>query len=154
MRPSNDRIDNLIQGVQLLLEGGQTGVLLLGSYFANMKDDPQSLSYCLAFAFWLGLMGLFLPLAEKIYDAVITQVSTCVRNECDPKGAVLAWFALLLALPGTILGFIDFDLGQAENALGLADAVISPLRQPAAHTHSHALSLPHPLEPVNRTLTC
>lgn len=125
MRPSADRVDNVIQGTQLLLEGSQTGVLLLGAFQLSSMNDPLAANAFISMGFWLGLMALFLPLFEKIYDAVITQVSTYIRGECDPKGAVIAWIALLLTIPSLFLGYLGYDAGEASDALGLADQVLA-----------------------------
>ena len=120
VRPSADRIDNWLSAAQFLVEGSQTGVLLLGSSLAADGDLDGS-SACRTAGFWFGLAALFIPIVEKVYDAVISQISMCCRGEFDPVGFFYAFVALLLALPGTVATLTGFSLGEVDTVFGSVD---------------------------------
>ena len=125
--------DTGLTALQFLVEGSQTGVLILGGSYTTRGYTSSALS-CQTAAFFLGLAALFLPLFEKVYNAVIHPISACCRGEFDPRNFFFAFVALLLAIPGavsTILGIgnaeMDDAMGGAEEALGLAEEGVDVL---------------------------
>ena len=126
LSPSADRIDQLIQGIQFFVEGSQTAVLLVGASLLGQGDMDGS-NACMTAGFWLGMAAMFLPLVEKIYDALISQISACYRGEFDPKGAFVAFVSLLLVIPSTIMAFLEADsdaFDAMDEALGVGEDIL------------------------------
>ena len=120
VKPSADRFDNWLTFGQFFTEGTQTGVLLLGATLAA-NGDPDGSTACQTAGFWLGLLALFIPIIEKVYDAIISQVSACCRGEFDPVGFFYAMVALLLALPGTIMALVGMGSDELDMIAGTID---------------------------------
>ena len=113
-KPSADRIDNMLTGTQFALEGAQTATLLYASV-AQSRTGLDSSSALESLGFWLGLIAIFVPIVEKVYDAVVSQISACCRGEFDPVGFFYATLALALALP-KLLGF-DSDTSDTIDSV-------------------------------------
>ena len=130
VKPSADRIDNWLTALQFLVEGSQTGVLILGASYATRGNTNSALS-CQAAAFFLGLAALFLPLFEKVYNAVIHPMSACYRGEFDPRTFFFAFVSLLMSIPGAVINILGIDnvelddaMGGAEEGLALAEEAV------------------------------
>jgi len=108
--PSADRIDNVLTGSQFFLEGSQTLTIFV-SLSADSIDTAAKLQLT---AFLLGLLAIFFPLIEKLYDALVVQVSRCIRGEFSMTGCFFATVALLLTAPSVILNY--FGLSGASQA--------------------------------------
>ena len=131
VKPSADRIDNWLTCAQFFVEGSQTGVLLLGAFLAA-DGDLEGSTTCQTAGFWFGLFALFIPILEKVYDAVINQISACCRGEFDPVGFFYAFVALLLAIPGTVMAMLgmagsdelDTLIGSVDEGLGVLETAM------------------------------
>ena len=112
--------DTGLTALQFLLEGSQTGVLILGASYATRGNTNSALSGQTA-AFFLGLAALFLPLFEKVYNAVIHPMSACYRGEFDPRKFFFAFVALLLSIPGAVINILGIDNVELDDAMGGAE---------------------------------
>ena len=121
------------------MEGSQTGVLLLGAFFAA-DGKLDSSTACQTAGFWLGLFALFLPIFEKVYDAIISQVDSCVRGTFDPIAFVAAFVSLLLTIPGVVMAYIGMGNDELDTAAGAMDEATAAL-EIAAVSYTH-LTLP------------
>jgi hypothetical protein len=121
-RPSADRIDNVLTGTQFFAEGCQTLSLFMASEVLSDLATAQTIQLA---AFFLGMVAVFLPLVEKVYDAVVVQVSRCCRGEFTLTGFFFAFVALALSLPSVLLsksnGFGDETAGHANDAASILD---------------------------------
>ena len=118
-KPSADRIDNMLTGAQFLLEGSQTATLLYASVLRS-RNSVDSLSALHSLGFWLGLLAIFIPIIEKVYDAIVNQVSAYCRGGFDPTGAFYATLALALAVPGVILQMLGF---KSDTLASVTDSI-------------------------------
>jgi len=116
--PSADRIDNALTGCQFFVEGCQTLTL-----FMVQSAETEERAVALMFtAFLLGLTAIFLPLVEKVYDALIIQVSACLRGEFSLTGFCFAIVALAMAVPSAIAAFLGWeDGGQTSDLSSILD---------------------------------
>ena len=74
--PSADRIDNFVITAQYLTEGTCT-LLLLVSGFPELFDLQPLIQMAV---FLLLLFGMFIPILEKGYEAIVVQLIKCVYN--------------------------------------------------------------------------
>jgi len=111
LQPSVDRFDALIQCAQFSVEGTMTLMLILSTYDTN--PDAQMFYQSTAFYLALGAMGV--PILEKVYDAVIVQLSKLLRkDEFTWQGCFFALIALLVSLPGVIAAMFGIELGLED----------------------------------------
>jgi len=113
--PGNDRYENVIHGTQYFLEGLGTTSVFAGM-FATSEADKAGLQQL---GFFCSLFGMFVPIVEKGYDAIIVQISTiCRKNrgeEISLLGLFFAMLAFLLTIPGLIAGLMGLNLGSAAD---------------------------------------
>jgi len=121
-RPSADRMDQFLTCSQFLIEGSQTMVLFLGSVLAGYGNFAAQ-DNCMAAGFWFGLLALFLPIAEKVYDALINPISQCCAGEFDPQGTAMACFSLALALPSFFMSLFGMSSDAVDNITGSIDEI-------------------------------
>jgi len=117
--PSVDRVDALVMSLQLGTEGGMTFMLILGTL-----DLPlEARLHCQTIAFILSLIALALPIVEKLYDAVIVQLSKIFRkDEFTWAGCCFAMIGLILSLPSMIaVVFGVSELAAAGDLFSAAD---------------------------------
>jgi len=111
VQPSVDRFDGLIQCAQFSIEGTMTLMLILSTIDTNA--DSQLFYQSMAFYLALGAMGV--PILEKVYDAVIVQLSKLLRkDEFTWQGCFFALIALLISLPSVIASLLGVDLGLSD----------------------------------------
>lgn len=92
-------------------------MLILGASYATRGYTNSALS-CQSAAFYLGLAALFLPLVEKVYNAVIHPISACCRGEFDPRNFFFAFIALLMAIPGAVITMLGLENAELDDAMG------------------------------------
>ena len=101
--PSADRIENLASGSQFGIEGAVTLLLLVGA--------PSGKSY----AFLLAMGALFLPIVQKVYDAVISQISFCLRHpeNFSARACFFAGLSVLLSIPAVVARLLGVNLASS-----------------------------------------
>ena len=105
VRPSADRVMNLLVGTQFTLEAIMSVLLLIAE-----KNDNVSNSRLMAF--WLALSAMLAPVAQRFYDAVIVQYSKWVRkNGFSWKGAFFAFIGLLVFIPSMVARLLGCETG-------------------------------------------
>jgi len=128
IKPSADRIDNLLTFSQFFVEGTQTLVLFIGGHIRITGGDLEIFNNCRAAGFYLGLGALFIPIIEKVYDALITPISDCFQGKFNPVSSFWAMVSLLLALPNFVFQLIGLEIeGLEDNAEVAADSLDSAM---------------------------
>jgi len=114
---SADRIENTVTGWQHVAEGLSTAVLA--------AEGSASL------AFRLALLAMFLPLIQKLYDAIIVQISLICRNpdEFSWQSAMFALLALLLAIPSAVIALSGVKCDNLSNMADSADLLNSAVEE-------------------------
>ena len=139
--PGNDRLDNLVTAGQFGMEGVQT-LLLLGASAAETAGlayaTAQRIASVQRWAFYFGVLALFLPVLMKGYDLlVICLWRPCVTKEGGFSVAqgCFAFWALLTTLPLFVLSLMGFEsptfdddkadtlMTSAEEAGGIVEEV-------------------------------
>ena len=94
MRPSADRVMNLLVGTQFCAEACMTCLLLAVAHDSEGSMDTKSIALLVALA------SMLAPVVQRFYDAFIVQISKAVRKQGFTwKGAVFALFGLIVFLP-------------------------------------------------------
>ena len=138
LKPSADRIDNTLTGTQFLLEGGQTASLLYATALRR-SNGFESSTHFQTLGFLLGISALFVPIVEKVYDALVTQISACCRREFDPLGAFYASLSLALALPGLFMQQLGVANGTVDAVTGSIDEAASSMELAAEERFVHEI---------------
>jgi len=84
-------------------------------------------------AFYCAMAAVFVPVLEKIYDAVVLQVSRCVRGEFSPKAFCFAFVALVLSIP-SVLGISGSVLEETDEFASMVDEANSAVETQADQT--------------------
>jgi len=138
--PAADRVESLVVGLQFAVEGSSTVVVL----YAQLEDQLELMEY----VFPLVLVAMGLPILQKLYDAVIVQLSRlCRRDDFSARSAFFALLALLIALPGAIMQFAGMkavEVGHIESAADEA-AATSEIALADAHNAGHVVGVAHDL---------
>jgi hypothetical protein len=108
--PSADRIDNFVITAQYLTEGTCT-LLLLVSGFPELFDLQPLIQMAV---FLLLLFGMFIPILEKGYEAVVVQLIRCVYNmkEMSITECCIAIVGFLTVIPSMLAALIGMDAGD------------------------------------------
>jgi len=103
IRPSVDRLEGTISGIQLAVEGSATLALLLALVF------PELQASLLETAFLLALAAVGIPMLTIIYDSILCPVInaiTSVRSCSDLRTAVINF---LYTIPGIVMNLMGYD---------------------------------------------
>lgn len=101
--PTCDKADSAMFGLQFLLEGVRTFLLLV----ATQQVLPTRAATLRENAFLLSLVALAVPLVRKLYDAIIVQLINLHRGgKLNRKQAGLALLMFLTALQSAITGLV------------------------------------------------
>ena len=119
-KPSSDRIDNVLSSLQFFVEGSQTGVLFLGGLLTT-QGDTDGAKACQDWGFYFGLAAMFLPIFEKVYDAMVVPISGLCRGEFDPRATAYAMLSLALALPSVVLSMVGISASGVDDLTGTID---------------------------------
>jgi len=108
--PSADRIDNFVITAQYLTEGTCT-LLLLVSGFPELFDLQPLIQMAV---FLLLLFGMFIPILEKGYEAIVVQLIKCVYNmkEMSITECCVAILGFLMVIPSMLAALIGMDTGD------------------------------------------
>lgn len=117
LRPSADRVMNLLVGTQFLLEACATTVTFIASL--GYGSAPYNMSFALA------LCSLIAPVLQRFYDAFVVHTSKALRKEgFSWKGAFFGFLGLVVFLPTLVLNLLGLNLGwSAKISEGAADDV-------------------------------
>jgi len=108
--PSADRIDNFVITAQYLTEGTCT-LLLLVSGFPELFDLQPLIQMAV---FLLLLFGMFIPILEKGYEAIVVQLIRCVYNMkgMSVTECCIAIVGFLAVIPSMLAALIGMDTGD------------------------------------------
>jgi len=133
--PAADRVENLTVGLQFGLEGCATAALLVAS---RLDLEPAAMEALQLAGFFLALAALFLPILQKLYDAVVAQLSRLCRKDdgCSPTSACFAVWALAISIPGLVVRLLgwNMDTSQLEGAADEAASAMELAVEEAAAT--------------------
>ena len=109
--PSADRLMSWLVGVQFLMEGAVT-ITLLASSFHSDADEAEGLQ---RIAFVLSVVALLAPVLQRLYDAVIVQISKLVRADgFTVTGAVFAMIGFVVFLPTVLSRAFGVDTNDSS----------------------------------------
>ena len=107
LHPSSDRLMSLLLGLQFLVEGVVTVMLLLLTLLPDHLDAATGQTCVLV----LALLSLFGPVLSRFYDAVIVQLSQYVRrDDFSLKSAFFAFVGVVVFLPTAIAQLCGFGV--------------------------------------------
>lgn len=116
LRPSADRVMNVLVGTQFALEASMTVLLLAETLIVELTFDAK-LS-----AFLLALAAMLAPVVQRFYDAFIVQCSKATRREgFTYQGACFSLLGLVVFLPGMVARLIGLEMafeGKVAEAAG------------------------------------
>ncbi|KOO33777.1 hypothetical protein Ctob_016612, partial [Chrysochromulina tobinii] len=132
--PSADRIDNFVITAQYLTEGTCT-LLLLVSGFPELFDLQPLIQMVV---FLLLLFGMFIPILEKGYEAIVVQLIKCVYNmeEMSITECCIAIVGFLAAIPSMLAALVGVDAGD-----GLMETFVEKVVNAAADVAEEAAAI-------------